>query len=294
MEAVCRNRVSEDSVRKAVNALLKWKKKTLLLHSESDHENALHEEEEEDEEEGDDFVYLSITLKKIPPRDRTLAPHRIPLRHSLLSQDYSALNLCLIVDGKRITSELAHKVLKAQGIPYIKQILKISKLKSDYKSFESKKNLYDSHDVFFATKSAIPLLPAVLGRVFYKKKRKIPVPVDLRADGSNWKEEIERACNSSLLCLGSGTCSAVRVGRWGITEGKEIMENVFEAIDRVLQIVPKKWGGIKCLHLKFSDSVALPIYDHQSNSDKKGDDGSSSVLTKRKRAELQEDSSRKK
>ncbi|KAL8520716.1 hypothetical protein ACS0TY_011313 [Phlomoides rotata] len=285
MEAVCREKINEDSLRKAVNALLKWKKKKLLLHSQSDHP------EEAEEEEGDDFIYLSITLKKVPPRDRTLAPHRIPLRHCLLSRDYSALNLCLIVDGKRITSELAHKVLKAQAIPHIKQILKLSKLKSDYKSFESKKTLYDSYDVFFATKSAVPLLPGVLGRVFYKKKGKIPVPVDLRADGSNWKEEIERACNSSLLCLGSGTCSAVRVGRWGVTEGEEIMENVFEAIDSVLQIVPKKWGGIKCLHLKFSDSVALPIYEHQSNLDKRGDDGSG---RKRKRSELPDDSSRKK
>ncbi|KAL8483998.1 hypothetical protein ACS0TY_026622 [Phlomoides rotata] len=159
---------------------------------------------------------------------------------------------------KRITSELAHKVLKAQAIPYIKQILNLSKLKPDYKSFEWKKTLYDSYDVFFATKSAVSLLPGVLGRVLYNKKRKIPVPVDLRAYGSNWKGEIERACNSSLLCLGSGTCSAVRSRRWGVTKGEEIMENVFEAIDSVLQIVPKKWGGIKCLHLKFSNSVALP------------------------------------
>ncbi|KAI3453242.1 hypothetical protein Pfo_009905 [Paulownia fortunei] len=295
MAAACRDRIKEDTVRKAVNALLKWKKKS---HSQSDHEIA-HEEEQE--EEGDDFIYLSITLKKVPPKGYTLTPQRIPLRHSLLSQDYSSLNLCLIVDGKKITSEAAHKILAAQGIPLIKHVLKLSKLKSDYKSFDSKKNLYDSFDGFFAAKSVVPLLPNVLGKVFFKKKRKIPVPVDLRADGSNWKEEIERACKSSLLCLSGGTCSLVRVGRWGVTEGKEIVENVVEAIDRVLEIVPKKWGGIRCFHLKFSDSLALPIYEYQhalQPDDNKlgevGDGGLGLVGKKRKRTELLEDSGRKK
>ncbi|KAK4423313.1 Ribosomal L1 domain-containing protein 1 [Sesamum alatum] len=262
MAVAGRDRIKEDVVRKAVNALLKWKKKK-KLYSQSDHEFAHEREEEEEEEDGDDFIYLSVTLKKVPTQDLTRTPHQILLRHSLLSQDYSNLNCCLIVDGKKITSETAHKMLKAKGIPSIKQVLKVSKLKSDYKSFDSKKKLYDSFDVFLAVKSVVPLLPKVLGKVFYSKKKKIPVPVDLRADGSNWKEEIEKACKSSLLWLSGGTCSALRVGRWGLTESEEIVENVFEAIAGVLEIVPKKWGGIRCFHLKFSDSLALPVYDYQ-------------------------------
>lgn len=293
------DRIKEDVVRKAVNALLKWKKKK-KLHTQFDHEVA-HEVEEEEEEDGDDFIYLSVTLKKVPTQDLTRTPHQIPLRHTLLSQDYSSLNCCLIVDGKKITSEAAHKMLQAKRIPSIKQVLRVSKLKSDYKSFDSKKKLYGSFDVFFAVKSVVPLLPKVLGKVFYNKKKKIPVPVELRADGSNWKGEIEKACKSSLLCLSGGTCSVVRVGRCGVTETEEIVENVFEAIDGVLEIVPKKWGGIRCFHLKFSNSLALPIYEYQQRLQpdndklhKVGDGGSGLVGTKRKRAELLEDSGRKK
>ncbi|KAK6146633.1 hypothetical protein DH2020_020502 [Rehmannia glutinosa] len=280
MVASTRDRIKEETVRKAVNALLKWKKKS---NSQPDHE--ISDEEEQQQEEGDDFIYLSVTLKKAPSKIHTLTPHRIPLRHSLLSPDYSSLNICLIVDGKRITSESAHKVLAAQGIPFIKHVFKISKLKSDYKSFESKKKLYDSFDVFFAAKNVVPLLPTVLGKVFYKKKRKIPVPVYLKADGSNWKEEIEMAFKSSLLCLSSGTCSVVRVGKWGVTESKEIVENVFEAIDGILEIVPKKWGGIKCFHLKFSDSLALPIYENIVLSDNSKLDKVVLVGKKRRRSD---------
>lgn len=278
--AACKDRVKEETVRKAVKALLRWRKK---LHSQSDHEIARPEEDDEveEEEEGDDFVYLSITLNKVPPKGLTLAPHRIPLRHSLLSEDHSIPNICLIVDGKRITYETAHKAIEAQDTPFITQVLRLSKLKSDYKPFDSKKRLYDSFDAFFAVKSVVPLLPKVLGRVFYKKKRKIPVPLELKADCSNWKEEIERACKSSLLCLSSGTCSLVRVGRWGGTEVEQVVENVFEAIDEVLQIVPRKWSGIRCFHLKFSNSLALPIYEYEQAL-QHGDD--SLVGEKRKRS----------
>ncbi|KAL8053165.1 hypothetical protein ABFX02_05G053500 [Erythranthe guttata] len=279
-----RERIKEETVRKAVNALLKWRQKKLQSNSD-------HEEEEEEESEGDDFIYLSLTLKKVPPKTLTIAPHRIPLRHSLLSEHHSTLNLCLIVDGKKVTAESALKALAAQGgDPSVNQVLKLSKLKSDYRSFDSKKRLYDSFDAFFATENAAPLLPKVLGKVFYKKKSKIPVPVDLRADCSNLEEEIESACNSSLLCLSGGTCSSVRVGRWGVTEGGEIIENVYEAIDRVVGIVPRKWAGIKCFHLKFSDSLALPIYEFLQPG---GEDGGSSLVgEKRKRGVL--DSARKK
>ncbi|CAA2984272.1 ribosomal L1 domain-containing 1-like [Olea europaea subsp. europaea] len=245
------DRINKETTRKAVNALLRWKKLQLQSDSPNTHK-----------EDNDDFIYLSITLKKIPPKNLIATPHRIPLRYSLLPRDFYLLNLCLIVDGKKIKSELARQKLKSLDMP-IKQVLKLSKLKSDYKSFDAKKKLFDSFDMFFAVKDVVPLLPEVLGKVFYKKKRKIPMPVHLSGD-CNWKEEIERACTSSLLCLSGGTCSAVRVGRWGVTESKEIVENLFTAIDGVLEIVPKKWGGIRALHLKFSDSLALPIYEHRT------------------------------
>lgn len=249
MATPSRDRINEESVRKATNALIKWKKKSLL------DENAANEEE------ADDFIYLSVTLKKVPPRKLSATPHRIPLRRPLLAKDYSTLDICLIVDGKRITAESAQKALRAQGIPYIKKVFKLSKLKSDFDSFESKKNLYDSFDLFLADKSVEAVLPKVLGRVFYKKRKKIPVAVDL--GGDEWKEELERACRSSLWCLSGGSCSAVRVGRLGAMESEEIVENVFDAVDGVVEIVPRKWGGIKCLHLKLSDSLALPIYEDE-------------------------------
>lgn len=111
--------------------------------------------------------------------------------------------------------------------------------------------------MFFADKRVVPLLPKVLGKQFYKKKKKVPLPVDLIK--SDWKEEFERGFSSGWLCFGNGTCSVVKVGKFDMESG-EIVENVVAAINGVVEVVPKKWAGVRSFHLKFSESLALPIY----------------------------------
>ncbi|PHT27386.1 hypothetical protein CQW23_33008 [Capsicum baccatum] len=268
-------KTNEDQVRKAVNALLKWKK---LQSKELQNLNSLSHEESE-EEDDDDFIYLQLTLKKSPPKQLT-TPHKITLPHSF--QSFS--NICLIIadrpkkphnsksilDAKtdkikkphnskiNLDVETVQKKLEYEGIP-IDKVMKISKLKSEYKSFEAKRELYDSYELFLADKRVVNLLPGLLGKQFYKKKRKVPVPVDLRGN-SSWKEEIERACSTTLLCLGNGTCSVLKIGKGGMENG-EVMENVLASIDGIIEFVPKKLDGVRAFHLKFSDSLALPVYE---------------------------------
>ncbi|KAL6977860.1 hypothetical protein U1Q18_026643 [Sarracenia purpurea var. burkii] len=231
-------------IEQAVNALLKWRD----VKSKPEKPKLL---------EPEDFIYLVLTLKKIPPTVRTNA-HKIPLPHPLLG-DAADSELCLIIDDRpkasKLTSDAVKKKIKAEDIP-ITKVLKLSKLRSDYKPFEAKRKLCASYDVFFADKSVVPLLPKLLGKEFFKKK-KIPVPVDLTH--KNWKEQIEKACSSALLYLRTGTCSSVRVGKASM-ESREIVENVAAAIAGVVELVPKKLAGVRSLHLKLSESLALPIY----------------------------------
>ncbi|XP_055800451.1 uncharacterized protein LOC129869904 [Solanum dulcamara] len=263
-------KINEDHVRKAVNALLKWKK----LQSKKTHEpqnlNSLTDEAEDEEEVDDNFIYLQLTLKKIPPKELK-TPHKIILPNPLFNPLESFANICLIIDDRprkphnsktKLDVETVQKKLKSEGIP-ITKVFKFTKLKSEYKSFDSKQDLYGLYQLFLADKRVINLLPGLLGKQFYKKKRKVPVPVDLRGN-SNWKEEIERACSATLLCLGSGTCSVLKIGRGGMENG-EVMENVLAAIDGIIEFVPKKLNGVRAFHLKFSDSLALPVYEALPN-----------------------------
>ncbi|XP_004231033.1 uncharacterized protein [Solanum lycopersicum] len=234
-------KVSRSTVEKAVNALLKWKESK----SKTEKPQLLPQ---------DDFIYLNLTLKKIPPKPRTNA-FRIPFPHPL--HDASS-ELCLIIDDRpnsKLTSDAAKKIIKSQNIP-ITKVIKLSKLKTNYKPFEAKRKLCDSYDLFLVDRRIVHLLPKLLGKQFFKKK-KLPLPLDLTH--KNWKEQVERACGSGLFYLRTGTCCMMRIGK-GSMDSAQIVDNAFEAIKGVVQVVPKKWGGVRSLHLRLSDSLALPLY----------------------------------
>nr|GLL47213.1 ribosomal L1 domain-containing protein 1-like [Ipomoea trifida] len=235
-------KVSRDIVERAVTALLKWK-------------DAQSKDQAPQLLPDDEFVYLNITLKKIPPKAR-VNPFRIALPHAL--HDQASSECCLIIDDRsnsNLTSKDAKKVIKSQDIS-VSKVLKLSKLKTDYKAFEAKRKLCDSYDVFLVDKRIVHFLPKLLGKHFFKK-RKLPLPVDLTK--KNWKDQIERACGSGLFFLRTGTCSVMKVGKRAMESG-EIVENVVEAINGVVEYVPKKWGGVRSLHLRLCGSVALPLY----------------------------------
>ncbi|KAI5339720.1 hypothetical protein L3X38_018992 [Prunus dulcis] len=234
-------KVITKTVRKAVNALLKWR-------------NSKLQTEKPDLLESDEFAYLVLTLKKIPPKARINA-YKVPLPNPLHSQ---LSELCLIYDDgpkSNLTKDFIQKKIKAENIP-ISKILKLSKLKTDYVPFEAKRKLLYSYDMFLADRRIVPLLPKYLGKQFFKKK-KIPVPVDL--EHKNWKEQVDKACGSALLFLSTGTCSVVRVAKVSMSVD-EIVENVLAAINGIVEIVPKKWRDVRSFHLKFLESLALPVY----------------------------------
>ncbi|KAB5532487.1 hypothetical protein DKX38_019157 [Salix brachista] len=233
-------------VDKAVNALLKWRSSKLNTQKPQLLEH-------------DEFVYLILTLKKIPHKGVSrINAHKIPLPYPLTNPLTEAPELCLIIDDRPksgLNKDAAKKKIQNDNIP-ISKIIKISKLKTDYRPFEAKRKLCDSYDMFFADKRVVPLLPKMLGKQFFKKK-KIPMTVDLKH--SNWKEQIDKACGSALLFLRTGTCSVMKVGRVSMSR-EEISKNVMAAINGIAEIVPRKWGGIRSFHLKLLDSLALPVY----------------------------------
>ncbi|KAL8233897.1 hypothetical protein R6Q59_019997 [Mikania micrantha] len=240
-------KISDANTIAALDALLKWKNKQT---------NSLKPQLLPQ----DEFIYIVLTLKKIPQKGAINGartnPYKIPLPHPIISPNVS--EICLIIDDRpnsKLTSEIAKKKIKSDGIPVTK-VIKLSKLRTDYKPHEAKRKLCDSYDMFFADKRVIPLLPKLLGKQFFRKKN-LPLGVDL--SHKNWKEQIERGCCCGLLFFGNGTCSVIRVAKASM-ERDEIFENLRAAIDGGVEFIPKKWSGVRSLHLKFSDSVALPLY----------------------------------
>ena len=235
-------RVTPETVQNAVDALLKWR------------DSNSHSQKPKLFDQDEEFVYLVLTLKKIPQKGR-MNPYKVPLPHTLMSPFSET---CLIIDDRpksNLTKDEAQKKIKAENVA-VSKVLKLSKLASDYRPFEAKRKLCDSYDMFFVDKRVVPLLPRLLGKKFFRKK-KVPVQVNLKK--RNWKEQIERVCSSALLFLGTGTCCVIKVAK--VSMGRdEIVENVVAAIEGVVEVVLKKWGNVRSLHVKLLESLALPVY----------------------------------
>uniref|UniRef100_A0A1J3CY65 Putative ribosome biogenesis protein C8F11.04 n=1 Tax=Noccaea caerulescens TaxID=107243 RepID=A0A1J3CY65_NOCCA len=244
VSALPTSRVSPKTVDGGVNALLKWRSEK----SKTEKPQLL---------EQDEFVYLIVTLKKIPQASRTNA-YRIRLPHPLIDPAEDSPELCLIIDDRPksgLTKEDAMKKIKSENIP-ITKVIKLSKLKANYRAYEAKRKLCDSYDMFFADRRVIPLLPRLIGKKFFATK-KLPVPLDLKH--KNWKEQMEKACGSAMFFMRTGTCCVIKVGKLSM-ESNEIAENVMETLNGVVEILPNKWKYVRSLHLKLSESLALPIY----------------------------------
>ncbi|XP_057724790.1 uncharacterized protein LOC130940609 [Arachis stenosperma] len=236
--------VSTETIQKAIDALFKWRKSNSTAKPQKLFDN--------DEE----FIYLVLTLKKIPQKDHTnVTPLKIPLPYTLISPSSET---CLIVDDRPksgLTKAQAQSKIQAEKVA-VSKVLKLSKLASDYKPFEAKRKLCDSYDLFFADRRVVPLLPRLLGKQFLKKK-KVPVPLDLKK--GNWKEQVDKAYSSALFSVGNGTCCVVRVAKVAMAR-EEVVANVTAAIEGIVDAVPRKWKNVRSFHVKLLESLALPVY----------------------------------
>jgi ribosome biogenesis protein UTP30 len=117
---------------------------------------------------------------------------------------------------------------------------------------------------------------------FYKSTAKRPIPVELEArrqkvDGKKVKREktegvvnactptelaaeIQKAVGAALIHLTPSTSTAVRIGYAGWT-AQEIADNA-NTVAQVLvdKYVPQGWKNLKSVHIKGSDTAALPVW----------------------------------
>ncbi|KAF8104014.1 hypothetical protein N665_0181s0035 [Sinapis alba] len=239
------SKIDAKNVNRALKSLLKW------------WDSKSNPQTPEPLEISDGFVYLVVTLKKPPQIDRT-NPVMIPLPHPLIDLiEDPPPELCLIIDDKhknKITKEIALKKIEAEKVP-ITTVIKVSKLKSELRKLEVEEG--KRHEVYFAERRLMPMLPKLLGKEFVKKK-KSPIAINLRH--GNWKEQVERVCESALFFVGTGTCSVVKVAKLSMGR-KEIAENVVAAMEGIVDLIPGKWKNVKLFHLKLLESLALPVYE---------------------------------
>jgi ribosome biogenesis protein UTP30 len=215
--------------------------------------------------------------------------------HSLWTSP--SARICLITADPPSSKPKAYKDLVQHRLfpedlkPRIARVIAVSKLKTKYKSFESLRQLVAEYDLFLADERIINLLPKLLGKTFYKVTTKRPVPVSLtgkenyhgknRVTGEgNLKRkrdneaggpetvgqpldvgtDIQKALDSTLVHLAPAATTAIRVA-WAGWPAEFVSENIEAVVESIVtKLIPKGWRGIKSLHIKSPNSIALPVW----------------------------------
>ncbi|KAL3427514.1 ribosome biogenesis protein C8F11.04 [Phlyctema vagabunda] len=275
--------LNAEQILKASGALLKHVKISETIKTESaPKKNLLADEDDEAPSLNETPIWLTLTTKKHIVDAKRLKPAKIALPHPI--NVASSATICLITaDPQRTYKDIvASPAFPTELAARITRVVDVGKIKTKYKQYEAQRQLYAEHDMFLADDRIITLLPKALGKTFYKSSAKRPIPISLqapaprtdgkriaRAKGEGAQKaaepkaiaaEIEKALQSALVHLSPSTHTAVKVGVAGM-EASQIAENV-EAVANALieKHVPKKWRGVRGLHLKGPASAALPIW----------------------------------
>ncbi|XP_078273632.1 ribosomal L1 domain-containing protein 1 [Rhinoraja longicauda] len=234
--------VDLEQVRKAVNALIEYVKKgkngTKLFLNE------------------DENIMLNVTVWKIPKQEQTI---KITLPHEIRVE---TKEVCLFTkDEPNMDTDQTQKyyknLLNKHGVKNITQIIPYKALKTEYKPFEAKRRLLSRFDLFLADDRIRRLLPSHLGKHFYKSKK---APLSVKLSSKDLAKELNKRIQGTILPISTkGSCYASQVAHTGM-KLEEVVENVTAVISTIEVKLPQQWKNVKILHLKTTNSPALPIY----------------------------------
>ncbi|KAL0633325.1 proteasome-interacting protein cic1 [Maublancomyces gigas] len=205
-------------------------------------------------------IWLNLATKKFISDVKRLKPSQVALPHPLRTATSSTI--CLIVkDPQRTFKDL---VVSASLSATITKVISISKLRAKFRTFESRRALCASHDIFLADSRIVRMLPALLGKPFYSRTVKTPIPVNFEGPKAvtpaRLAAETRAAIGSTYVHLSASASTSVRVGRADFTP-EQIVENVDAVVTAlVAKKVPAGWRGVRSFHIKSPNSAALPIW----------------------------------
>ncbi|XP_064216480.1 LOW QUALITY PROTEIN: ribosomal L1 domain-containing protein 1-like [Aotus nancymaae] len=197
-----------------------------------------------------------VVLWKIPSKELRV---RLPLPHGILSD---LEDICLFTKDEpnstpEKTEQFYRMLFNKHGIKTISQIIPFQTLKKEYKPFEAKFCLLSTFDFFLTDARIRRLLPSLIGRHFYQRK-KVPVTVNLLP--KNLSREINDSIGGTVLNISkSGSCSAIRIGYIGM-QTEHIIENTVAVTKGLSEKFPEKWERVKLLFVKTEKSAAFPIF----------------------------------
>ncbi|WVQ97527.1 hypothetical protein IAU59_004641 [Kwoniella sp. CBS 9459] len=238
---------SEAQASKAVEALLK-------------HHNKVQAEKEDSELiPREEHVFLVVNTKRGSTR-RSMMPVRIQLPNPPLPPP-PATSVCLISK----TPQREYKDLlasPAHNIKFISRVVGLEKLKGKFKPYEARRELMRDHEIFLCDERVLPLMPGLLGKMFFESKKQ-PIPVNMNR--KDLKAELGRAISSTYFHPSTGTSYSIRISTPSSSTSSQTLSNLMSAIPQVIANIQDGWENVLSIGIKTSSSVMLPVYSAKLN-----------------------------
>ncbi|KAG9241905.1 ribosomal protein L1p/L10e family-domain-containing protein [Calycina marina] len=228
-------------------------------------------------------IYLLLTTKTHIVDTKRLKPSKISLPHPLNNSATTSILLITASPQRTYKDLVASPAFPVELGKRIVRVIDIQKLSKKYKTYEAQRQLRESAEIVIADERIITRLPKVLGKTFYGTTKYRPIPVSLaanpeRVDGKRVPgasrsadrqksgtaqgiaKEIQKAVDSTLVHLSPSTNTSIKVGlaSW---KPEDVAANVAVVVERLIEkFVPKQWRGVRSIHIKGPETVALPVW----------------------------------
>ena len=214
----------------------------------------------------DQTVSLTFTMTRVATNPSP-KPQMIKIEHPFLNEAQRSRVCVIVKDPARAFKDQ----IQSLQIPCIAKVIGFDKLKRNFKQYKDKRQLLKDYDAFLADLRVYKMLPELMGKEFYDRK-KYPCPVKLHGFDSSaaLEAQLNSAAASTFFQLGNGPNYSVKVGKTFQNE-KQIAQNALQAFSQALTFATVHdaidFDAVCQVTLKVGSSPELPIYNHFDEAD---------------------------
>jgi len=209
-------------------------------------------------------ISLKVTSIKIGDyRERDMLRVRLP--HKFLKDEAEVL--LVVKDLTNAKNDFDKTIndwkdlLAKHKVEGITEIMTYRQLRDENEEYEAKNNLYSRWDRILVDTRRQNEIPAVLGKLFYKRKNRLPIYCNLSQalKNNDLKTEIENClCTSLFPISNAGIETTPTVGNTDLTP-EQITENVQAVVELMEDQFPGGWMNVRSIYLH-AIGTSLPLY----------------------------------
>lgn len=267
--------VKDALLKKAISELEKFnERKTSNKETQDSKKNKANLfEEDETTDHLEQSMDISFTFKKFLSNKNQSKQKLIELPSSLYP-NLENFSVCLIIRDNIIKTEEELESVEEAKIPHLTKILPFKELYNEYKTFDQKRQLFRSYDLFIADEGIVTSLPSILGKKFYENHYKMPLPINILSKTELQKnkvkkfsvESVKNAINkiikSTRYALQNSNTLTIPVGNVAVLTAKENLANLKTILSTIVEkFNDGKTNEIRSIFLKLRSSPALPLYE---------------------------------